>query len=62
MIRMKCIERNLRRILLFALVITRGVGALPTGLNPEILQQLKLPLETALEGEIHMVRCDALPP
>lgn len=51
MIRMKAREAKFRGLLLCALVVAPAVVALPSGGDPETLQQLMLPLQTALKGE-----------
>lgn len=51
MIRMKAREASLRGFILCALVVAPAVIALPSGVDPETLQQLMLPLQTALNGE-----------
>lgn len=51
MIRTKAEEARLMGLVLCALVVAPGVTALPSGVNPETLLQLMLPIQTALKGE-----------
>jgi hypothetical protein len=44
-------EATFRAFVLCLLVLAPAVRALPSGVDPETLQKLLLPLPTALEGE-----------
>ena len=44
-------EASIRCLVLCAILVAPAVTALPSGVNPETLQQLLLPLQTALNGE-----------
>ena len=59
MIRIRAGVARFRCLVLCALVVAPAVTALPTGVNPETLQQLMLPLQTALKGVEVPWACDS---